>query len=287
MSDRFEAAESGPLLPALIEALAGWPRSKVKTRLKSGCVLVNGEPTTKHDHALNAGDQVEVLAKPKQERRREGGKLTILYEAQGLIAIDKPAGLLSVGSTEGDFHALAMLKEEISGPGRLHDVWPVHRLDRDTSGVLVFATTREAREAVTGAWSEAQKTYLAVVEGEPNPAERTIEQPLRMDSKGFRALVGPHPDARRAVTHFRVQRSANGRSLLEVRIDTGRQHQIRAHLSCIGHPLVGDDRYGTKDRRLGLHAHRLSFPAPNGRGRIELETPPPRDFLALMAPRDP
>lgn len=158
----------------------------------------------------------------------------------------------------------------------------MHRLDRDTSGVLLFATSCEIREAVTGAWSEAEKHYLAVVEGCPDPRAGTIDQPLRMDANGFRAHVGSHPDAKRAVTHFETQRTVKGRSLLALQIETGRQHQIRAHLAWLGHTVVGDSRYGTSERRLGLHALRLTIPSPRTGKPLEFEAPVPDAFFALL-----
>jgi len=107
----------------------------------------------------------------------------------------------------------------------------VHRIDRDTSGVLLFATSREMREAVMKEWDAAEKSYLAIVEGHPKPAAGTIDQPLRLDPVIYQMHVGPHPDAKRAVTHFTTERSVGQRTLLRVELETGRQHQIRAHMA--------------------------------------------------------
>jgi 23S rRNA pseudouridine1911/1915/1917 synthase len=282
MSNRLQVNQAAALMAFLCTELQGWSRNKIKRRLQEGCVVVNGEPVSRQGHLLEAGDEVEVLALPKG-RQRGVLQLEVLYSDDDLIAINKPAGLLSVASNREDQpHALAMLRVQFSEPRRAIKLWPAHRLDRDTSGVLLFATSREIHEAVTGAWSAAEKNYLAVVEGCPSPRQGTIDQALRMDSKGYRAHVGPHPEAKRAVTHFETQRTVKGRSLLALQIETGRQHQIRAHLAWLGHPVVGDSRYGTGGRRLGLHALRLSIPCPKTGRRLDFAAPVPDGFLALL-----
>lgn len=282
MSNRLQVKLAVALMAFLCTELQGWSRNKIKKRLQEGCVMVNGEPVSKQEHLLEVGDHVEVLALPKGGQRGVL-QLDVLYSDGDLIAINKPAGLLSVATnTEGQHHALAMLREQFSTPRRAIRLWPVHRLDRDTSGVLLFATSRETLEAVTGAWTKAEKNYLAVVEGCPSPGQGTIDRALRMDSKGFRALVSAHSEAKRAVTHFETQRTVQGRSLLAVQIETGRQHQIRAHLAWLGHPVVGDTRYGTGERRLGLHAQRLSIPCPRTGKRLEFMAPVPDEFFALL-----
>jgi 23S rRNA pseudouridine1911/1915/1917 synthase len=282
MSNRFRVSEAAGLLSFLTTHVQGWSRTKLKKRLRMGGVVVNGKPTTKHDHALEAGDDVEVLA-PGQFVRRGVAQLEVLYSDPDLIAINKPAGLLSVGTDkEAEHHALAMLRDQLSPPGRAAKLWPLHRLDRDTSGVLLFATSCEMRNAVAARWTEAEKIYLAVVERCPDPSEGTIDQPLRMDSRGFRAHVGLHPEAKSAITHFETKRSVRDRALLKLRPETGRQHQLRAHLAWLGHPVVGDSRYGTGGPRLGLHALRLSIMLPETDKRLTFLTRAPGDLLALL-----
>ncbi|QFI38861.1 RluA family pseudouridine synthase [Moritella marina ATCC 15381] len=282
MSDRFRVKETSGLLIFLNTQLKGWSRKNIKQRLTTGCVVVNGLPVMVHDHALNVGDDVEVRASGKSMQHGVA-RLEILYSDNDLIVINKPAGLLSVAAAgENKQHALAILRKQLSTPKRAVNLWPVHRLDRDTSGVLMFATSREMREAVNEGWSNAEKTYLAVVEGQPNPSQGTIDQPLRMESEKYQMIVGQHPDAKKAVTHFNTQRTGKERSLLEVQLETGRQHQIRAHMAWLGHPLIGDPRYGTDGPRMGLHALRLSITRPNTGKRLTFETPAPVDFLALL-----
>jgi 23S rRNA pseudouridine1911/1915/1917 synthase len=282
MSDRFTTNEKTTLLPFLDTQLKGWTRNKIKQRLKTGCVFVDGQPITQHNHALNVGDRVEVRASAKGISR--GGKLLdILYSDRDLIVINKPAGLLSVATTsENKEHALAMLRNQLSRPKRPVKLWPVHRLDRDTSGVLLFATSPEMREAIHKKWSSTEKTYLAIVEGCPDPSQGTIDQPLWMDPEKYHMNVGAHPEAKNAITHFNTLETTDNRTLLEVKIETGRQHQIRAHLSWLGHPVIGDPRYGRNGPRLGLHALRLSIARPKTDKQLTVETPPPNDFLDLL-----
>jgi 23S rRNA pseudouridine1911/1915/1917 synthase len=282
MSDKLHVNEADSLLIFLNKHLTNWAKSKIKQRLQTGCVSVNGAITTQHNYALKAGDLVEVGASA-QAANKTPSQLDILYSDRELIAINKPAGLLSVGTTkETQQHALAILRKQLSRRTLDVKLWPVHRIDRDTSGVLLFATSREIREAVMANWDKAEKTYLAVVEGRPNPAQGTIDQPMRLDEIEYRMHVGEHPDAKNAVTHYQTLRTTSTRALLQVGLETGRQHQIRAHMAWQGHPVIGDQRYGTLGKRMGLHALKLKITKPNSRKELVFETPAPADFMALM-----
>jgi 23S rRNA pseudouridine1911/1915/1917 synthase len=282
MSDKLYVKEAAGLLEFLTGQLSGWARNKIKQRLQTGCISVNGATVTQHNHALAIGDLVEVGAAGKPANHAPS-QLEILYSDRDLIAINKPAGLLSVGTTkETQQHALAILRKQLSRKSQEVKLWPVHRIDRDTSGVLLFATSREMREAVMAKWDKAEKTYLAIVEGHPTPAEGSINQALRLDEVEYRVHVGDHPDAKPALTHYKTLKTGNNRSLLEVQIDTGRQHQIRAHLAWLNYPVVGDPRYGTAGGRMGLHALRLSVIKPNSTKELSFTTPAPLDFMRLL-----
>ena len=282
MPDHLRATENAGLLSFLQAQLKGWSRTTIKQRLQAGCVSVNGAPVTRHDHGLAAGDVVEIHSTARKSRPGPAS-LKILHEDPHLIAIDKPAGLLSVGNDqETQLHALALLRHQLSRSLPSVKLWPVHRIDRDTSGVLLFATSREMREAVMSQWAAAEKTYWAVVEGCPAPARGTIDRPLRLDEKGCRVHVGNHPGAKPAVTHYQTERTVGGRSLVRVQLETGRQHQIRAHLAWLGFPVVGDPRYGTAGGRMGLHALRLKIVHPDTGRELIFEAPVPDDFWALL-----
>lgn len=281
MPDKLVVEEDSRLLEYLLANLQGWSRRNVKLRLQKGCVCVNGKCTTKHDYGLVAGDKIEISAQPR--RVTAPSQLEVLFADRDLIAINKPAGLLSVATAkETEEHAMALLRQQLSRGTKKIALWPVHRIDRDTSGVLLFATSREMREAVMALWDQAEKKYLAVVEGIPLQSRGSIDQPLRMDDVIYKAHVGPHRDAVPALTHYEIIRSVNNRSLLNVRLETGRQHQIRAHLAWLGCPVVGDPRYGTAGGRMGLHALSLRITKPDSGKKLFFETPAPADFMALL-----
>ncbi len=282
MSDRLRVSEAMGLMTFLTTHLKGWTRSRIKQRLKAGCVMLNGASVSRHDHPLNIGDDIEVLASARNTQHGKS-KLEVLYSDSDLIAINKPAGLLSVATAkESKHHALAILRDQLSRPKHPVKLWPVHRLDRDTSGVLLFATSDKMREIIMTGWRNAEKTYLAIVEGKPNPSHGIINQPLRLDEKEYRMHVGPHSEAKEAISHYETQRNVNDRSLMELRLDTGRQHQIRAHLAWLGHSVIGDPRYGTDGPRMGLHALSLSIDHPKTGKRLTFKTHAPSDFLALL-----
>lgn len=281
-------ATDGPLLPWLLAALAPMPRTRVKQLLRFGRVTVNGAPTTRFDHRLKAGDRVAVGA-PRPDLAGQAPRvagLRIVHEDDDLIAIDKPAGLLSV-ATEGEKAdtAFARLNAYLTAR-RAGRPFVVHRLDRETSGLLLFARRAAVRDRLQTGWDRAAKTYLAVVEGKPHPAEGVIRTFLT-EGKNLRVRSsdGPRPGAREAVTRYRVVSAGAGLSLVEVDLGTGRKHQIRVHLAGLGCPVIGDVGYGAETDpagRLGLHAWRLSFDHPTTGGRVELESPLP-DTLRRVA----
>lgn len=284
MAEKFKVKQEDKLLNFLFATLNGWSKKKVKERLKSATVAVNGEVTTKHDFPLNVEDIVEVGVIQKRKTSQNAIKrLEILYQDADIIAVNKPHGLLSVGTTsENRQHALALLRNQLSRGKNSVKIFPVHRLDRDTSGVLLFATSKEIREQIMERWEEADKIYLAVVEGRPKEPKGTINQPLRLDENEYKMHVGEHKFAKQAITHYEVKKSETKRSLLEVKLETGRQHQIRAHLSWLGHAVVGDERYGRKGDKLGLHARYLKIYHPIKKSFLSFEVDTPVEFNALL-----
>lgn len=286
MAEKFKVTKPTKLLEFLFITLSGWSKKKIKQRLQNSTVTVNGIVTTKHDYPLTQGDIVQIDALERTivtHTLHSHQKFEILYQDQELIAINKPAGLLSVATTkETQQHALALLRKQVSTKKQSIKLWPVHRLDKETSGVLLFATSKQMREAVMSQWDVSEKVYLAVVEGIPQKTKQTITQPLRLDEKIYRMHVGKHPDAKPAITHYEVKKTHDKTSLLEIAIETGRQHQIRAHMAWLGHCIVGDERYGTKGERMGLHAMRLSTIHPKTKQKIDFKVDAPRAFYALL-----
>ena len=283
--------EPQPLLPFLF---AAWPevkRTKVKQWLKFGAVHVNDQSITKHDHPLQAGDRVSILPTkappPPAEDLPEG--LRILHEDDDIIVIHKPAHLLTMATdkekdrTAYSFLNLYLRDAAHSGSAR---VWIVHRLDRETSGVLLFAKTEEAKETLQTEWQSFDKRYLALVEGAPTANTGVLKSHVD-ETQVHRVFVrqGPGPGSRLAVTHYRVLRHGNGRSLLELTLETGRRHQIRVQLADIGCPVVGDSTYGAKSnpiRRVALHSASLRIKHPTTGESLTFQTPLPAEMAKLM-----
>ncbi len=285
MAQQYRVTERSGLLAFLFTTLKEWPKKRVKQRLQGAGISVNGEVQTRHDFMLSPDDTV-AIGTPSHTRSHSDKtpqRLEILYQDQDIIAINKPAGLLSVGTAkENKQHALALLRTQLSRGKHSIRLWPVHRLDRETSGILLFATSKEVRESIMEKWAETDKRYLAIVEGTPKAEEESITQPLRMDAHTYHMHVGEHPKAKSAITHYMVKKTTATRSLLEVRIETGRQHQIRAHMAWIGHPVVGDERYGTKGERMGLHAYKLHIIHPVSKKALKMEVEPAQDFYKVL-----
>ncbi len=261
-----------PLLPWLLTALHPMNRTRVKELLRSGRVLVNGTSTTRHDHPLTPADRVGIAPEaPPQAAALGRHGITVLYEDAHVIAIDKPSGLLTV-ATDGEKTATAFALLHAHHRDR---PFVVHRLDRDTSGVLLFAKSPAVRDRLQEAWDSAEKTYLAVVDGVPDPPEGTVDNFLA-EGKDLRvrAVRESAEHAKRAVSRYRVLSRAGRLALVEVRIETGRKHQIRVHLAGLGCPVIGDRLYGTGANpagRLGLHARRLAFDHPASGHRVTVE----------------
>ncbi len=270
--------EAGPLLAWLLEALKPMNRTRVKQLLRHGRVLVNGAVTTRHDHPLRPGDQVALGRAAVTDRSLEEAGVAIVLEDDALIAIDKPPGLLTVATAaEKTDTAFARLNAHLSARG-LGRPFVVHRLDRETSGLLLFARSADVRDQLQANWDQVKKTYLAVVEGKP-PRDEGVVDNFLLEGRDLRVrAVRTGSGGRRAVTHYRILAAHGPYSLLEVELQTGRKHQIRVHLTGLGCPLIGDPLYGSASDpagRLGLHAQRLSLDHPSSGRRLELEAPLP------------
>jgi 23S rRNA pseudouridine1911/1915/1917 synthase len=267
---------------------------------KAGAILVDGAPAFT-DRRLAAGETLTVdigAAEPDCSLVPEKGSLDILYEDAGLLAINKPAGIITHPSRARYTGTLANLVagylEETSGDGRCH---AVNRLDRDTSGVVLFAKNSymKALAGASLAAPDAEKQYLALAAGVMEQPSGTIELPIRRYREGDMLRV-PAPDGQRAVTHYEtvsVIRAGGGLvSLLRLRLETGRTHQIRVHCLASGCPVLGDQLYATEASRalsasLGiasqaLHAQRLAFTEPISRRPLVLTAEPPEAFKTLM-----
>ncbi|MEZ6017659.1 MAG: RluA family pseudouridine synthase [Planctomycetota bacterium] len=283
----FVVATPARLVAFLRQALPDWKRSTIEQRMRAGTIFVN-EVAVERNDLLAEGDRVRVgkLGEVSARRPPPSG-ITVLYEDQDLVAIDKPGGMLAVAAgDERDVTAMALMREHLTRPGAPVRLWPAHRIDRETSGVLLFTKSREAQRVVQQGWGEARKVYVALVEGVPDPAAGTIDQKLWEDKALF-VRIGPYPEAKEAITHYRTLEARGARALLEVELETGRRHQIRAHLAWLGHPVVGDARYGTAGPRMGLHARSLTLAQPHEGRTLTIEAPIPTWIGAPRRRADP
>lgn len=280
---------AGPLLPWLLLALQPSNRSRVKQLLRNGQVLVNGTAITHHQYMIQPGDRVAIA---REGRPRTGATnphgLQVVFEDEALVVIDKPSGLLTVATESEKLDTAFVRLSAALAARRAGRPFVVHRLDRDTSGLLLFACSPEVRDRLQRNWETVRKTYLAVVEGRPAQSEGVIENYLT-EGRNLRVRVTPPGgDAKRAVSHYRLVQRGERFSLVEVGLETGRKHQIRVHLATLGCPVIGDADYGAATNpagRLGLHAWRLAFDHPLNGKRIELESPLPQILRRVIEPR--
>jgi 23S rRNA pseudouridine1911/1915/1917 synthase len=289
-SRRLTVAEPAPLLSYLLGALP-WKRGVVKNLLKLGAIVVNGEAVRQFDHPLAVGDEVLVrdCETTKAESRLRTARIRVVYEDADLIVLDKPAGLLTVGTDNDKSNTLLFRLNEylrLRPSAAERRAFVVHRLDRETSGLVLFAKNEPLQRRLQAAWSEVNKTYLAIVEGCPDPPQGTIRTYL-VETSALHVFSNDHQveRGRLAVTHYRLLQTPLpfswqevDFSLLEVRIETGRKHQIRVHLAGLGCTITGDRRYGAKldpFHRLALHATRLALVHPQTGESLQFESPLP------------
>ncbi len=284
---------AGRRLDAVVGALDEvGSRAEAQRLIEAGRVLVDGRPVPKR-HLLAEGESVEVRPAPARpaDIEPEEMPLTVRYEDEHLLVVDKPAGVVvhpSAGHRGGTLvHGL--VARDIAGGGDPARPGIVHRLDRDTSGLLVVARSERAHRRLQRALRDRRlsRVYLALVHGAAPPA-LTIDRPVGRDRRVRTRMAVGAPDAREAVTHLRRLEELGRFSLLEARLETGRTHQIRVHLESVGHPVVGDRVYGRRAESLGLerqflHAARLAFPHPETGEPVEVESPLPDDLRRALA----
>lgn len=268
-------------------ALVAHDMARAKYRTEKG-ITVNGEQVMVN-RKLHEGDELAVCLACELPGKivPVKGPLEILYEDEDVIALNKPAGLV-VHPSHGHFaDTMAnFLAQYYLDSGEPHEVRTVGRLDKDTSGVILFGKNRTACAHLTAQASRGElvKTYLAVAEGTFAEESGCVEAPISREyEEKIRRVV--REDGDYALTHYRVLKALDGRTLLSLRIDTGRTHQIRVHMAHIGHPLCGDPIYGTPSdifERAALHAGRITFRQPYSHEEIVVESPLPPDFVRFL-----
>ena len=283
----FEVADQSILMDFLCRVMPDRKRSSIKQLLKFGSVMVNGNVTSQFNVPLNQGDTVKVnltRAFPVFYNRR----VKIVYEDDDIIVIEKGYGLLSMGNEKiKDGTAYSILKDYLKEKDPRNKIFIIHRLDRDTSGLMMFAKTIEAKEAMQHNWNNMvlERTYLAVVEGKVEEESGTVKSYLAENSQMEVYSTDDPEKGQLAVTRWKKLASGNGYTLMEVSLDTGRKNQIRVHMKDIEHPIAGDRKYGAKSspiRRLALHAQTLRFVHPVTRRDMRFETPIPASFEKMI-----
>ncbi|MGV3631521.1 MAG: RluA family pseudouridine synthase [Bacteroidota bacterium] len=263
---KFTLEKSAELMAYLQEKFPSKSRDNIKSLLKNKLVQVNGVTQTHFKFPLEKGQLLTVGKKEIKAPVVPGMK--IVFEDKDILVVNKPAGLLTISTekvkTKTLYHTLSLhVKREDPN----NKIFVVHRLDRETSGLLVFAKSEQMKLRLQKNWNDEikERTYIAVVEGRVKEKEKTILSYLK-ESKALKVHSSQNPTyGQEAVTHYKLLEYRNNSSVLEVNLDTGRKNQIRVHMQEIGHPIVGDKKYGAKTvlaGRIALHAMTLSFKHP-------------------------
>ncbi len=284
----FTVEQDETLLVSLIAHLPHKSRNTLKAVLRDRQVAIDGKPVTQFDHALSAGQLVEVSwdrIVPLQQPR----ELNIVFEDQDLIVINKPAGLLTIATDkEKRKTAFSMLSNYVKKENPDKKIFIIHRIDRETSGLLMFAKNEKVKLQIQKTWgtSISQRTYIGVVEGHIKKDKGTIRSWLT-ESKAFKVYSSNNPKlGQEAVTHYEKIKGNSTYSLLKINLETGRKHQIRVHMQDINHSIIGDKKYGASlnpIRRMGLHAQVLAFIHPTTGEPCHFETAIPQKFLAIFS----
>lgn len=282
----YNVTEPMELMDFLMKKMAGISRTRVKALLTNRVVLVDNNIQTQYNFPLLRGMKVQI-SKEKHKHEFRHPMLKILYEDAYIIVVEKKEGLLSVASEhQKERTAQHILTEYVKRQNRNNRVFVVHRLDRETSGVMMFAKDEKTQHNLRDNWHDIvfDRRYVALVMGDMEKDQGTVESWLT-DRKLY-VSSSPYDDGGKySVTHYRTIKRANGFSMIELQLETGRKNQIRVHMQSLGHPVVGDMRYGCETdplRRLALHAFKLCFYHPITGEIMNFELPYPLPFRSLM-----
>ncbi|WP_328803125.1 RluA family pseudouridine synthase [Ruoffia halotolerans] len=283
----YTAKEPTELLKFMLEQLAPKSRNAIKSMLTRGQFFIDGKAVTQHNHPLKKGDQVGMLSNKSFKKIETLEGLRILHEDDDIIVIDKDAGILSVaGKDHGEATAYRQLMHYVKADNRNNRIFVVHRLDRDTSGVMVYAKSESIKDKLQENWQTLvkERIYTALVEGSVRRDKGRIESWLT-ESKTMKVYSSRYDNGgKHAVTHYTKKQGNVNYSLLEVQLETGRKNQIRVHMEEIGHPVAGDKKYGAKTnplKRLGLHATTIAFEHPRTGKVVKFSSPAPKGFLKV------
>lgn len=283
----FEVREESELLPFLMKMLHGKSRNSIKSLLSHKQIRVNKAVVSQFNAPLKVKDWV-FIGEPTHRKPVVAG-LKIIYEDKDIIVIDKEEGILSISTDKEKVKtAYHSLSAYVKAEDPRNRIFVLHRLDRETSGLMMFARSQAVQEKMQKNWDRmvTERTYLAVVEGKVEREEDTIVSYLWENKKSMKMHSTQDPEeGEKAITHYRRMKWNDSFSMLHVKLDTGKKNQIRVHLQDIGHPIVGDSKYGSKIKpigRMGLHACELAFIHPTTGKEMYFSTPIPKKFSRLF-----
>jgi len=279
------------LLDFLIEKQVRKSRNAIKSLLAHKQIKVNGKLVTQFDLELKAGDKVSVMKfdQSRKEKRLKGAK--IVFEDNSLIVVDKEAGYLTISTDKEKSRTIYnVLNEYVKKNGRNNRVFVLHRLDRDVSGLLVFAKSAEIQDIFQKNWDNLVKEYIytAVVEGKPEKANGSVKSWLT-ENKNF-VMMSSSTDngGMEAITHYKTIKTTGRYSLLDFNLDTKRKNQLRVQMQSIGHPVVGDKKYGAPNnpiKRIALHVRKMAIKQPLSNELLEFASPIPKAMQNMLNPK--
>lgn len=283
---KFIVKNELPLFDFLALCFPQNSRTSLKKWLEQGRFFVNNSQTTQYNHLLQVGDTVS-LTKTEIKSVFSHPALGLVYEDDDLLVVNKKSGLLTVATEKGEEEtAYRILRAYIKSTDPAQKLFIVHRIDKETSGLLLFAKSEEIKKKLQVNWDKdvQERHYLAVVEGTMSKKKGSIRLRL-MEQKNLLVKIVDEPLGLESITHYTVLQSNAHYSMLLLQLETGRKHQIRAHLSAIGHPVVGDRKYGAKPspiKRMALHAHTLVFQHPTQDKVMRFKSDMPKKFYTFF-----
>ena len=257
-------------------------RKKAKNLLSNKSILINNKNISQYNHPVHINDNIEIK---KFTNTKINNNINIIYEDDNIIVVNKPSNLLTIATSQEKEHTLySMLSEYVKEKHKHNKIFVIHRLDKDTSGVIVFAKNEKTKNLYQDNWNNLVKYrgYTAIVEGIPNKKEDTITLYLK-ENKNLKMY--PSKDGNKTITKYKVKKSNKSYSLLDIEILTGKKNQIRATMEYLKHPIVGDLKYSSKDKslgRLGLHAHKLILINPTTKKEMTFEARIPNSFIKTI-----
>lgn len=282
----FKVKHQDELLNFLIVE-AKFSRNNAKALLSHHLVSIDGAPVSQFNFKLFPNDEIIISKKPIKKKKRDD--LPILYEDNEFVVINKPVGLLAVASdTEKSSTAYRMVMDYVQQKDKHNRIFVVHRIDRETSGVLMFCKNEKIAKALTDSWNDiiTKRGYFAIIDGQLDVKEDVIINYLKKNKENFMYVVNkPDKETKRAVTEYKVIKENENYSLLDINLKTGRKNQIRVAFGNLGHYIIGEDKYGEPGnplKRLCLHSYELSFAHPITGKLYDFKTTMPKEFLSLM-----